>query len=78
MDWSDIERIKTTHLHRLWWLGIPPVFGCRCGSRKFPCSALIIALEAERRAVQPIIERQVTELVRRQYGESAPRGAGGW
>ncbi|MGC9665844.1 hypothetical protein ACNTMW_04735 [Planosporangium sp. 12N6] len=67
MDWSDIERIKATHRPRLWWLGIPPVFGCRCGSREFPCGALSAARDSERRAVQPLLERQVTELIRRQY-----------
>jgi hypothetical protein len=77
MDWSDIDRIKITHRPRLWWLGIPSVLGCRCGSRVFPCSALVAALEAERHAVQPIIERLVTELIRRQYGGCARRGIAG-
>ncbi|GII23094.1 hypothetical protein Pme01_26910 [Planosporangium mesophilum] len=77
MDWSDIERIKITHRPWFWWLGIPPVFGCRCGSREFPCSALVTALEAERHAVQPHIERLVTELIRRQYGGSARTGMAG-
>jgi hypothetical protein len=78
MDWSDIDRIKTAHRSRLWWLGCPPVFGCRCGSREYPCSALVTALEAERHAVQPILEQQVTELIRREYRRSAPPGNDGW
>jgi hypothetical protein len=72
---NDIERIKATHRPRLRRAAR---FGCRCGSRNYPCSALVAALEAERRAVQPMLERQVTELIRRQYGGSISRGAGGW
>ncbi|MCW2641501.1 MAG: hypothetical protein JWP76_3807 [Dactylosporangium sp.] len=78
MEDTDIERIKATHRPRLWGLGRVTGFGCRCGSRDYPCSALVTALETERRAVQPILEQQVTELIRRQYGRSTTRGAGGW
>lgn len=77
MDDSDIARIKATHRPRLWGLGRAAGLGCRCGSRSYPCSALLTALEEERRAVQPILERQVTELIRRQYGGRGPHGAGG-
>ncbi|NJC72411.1 hypothetical protein HC031_22210 [Planosporangium thailandense] len=77
MEDSDIARIKATHRPRLWWLGRAAGLGCRCGSRSYPCGALTMALEEERRAVQPILERQVTELIRRQHGGRDPRGAGG-
>jgi hypothetical protein len=77
MEDSDIARIKATHRPWLWWLGRAR-FGCRCGSRTYPCSALVTALDTERRAVQPILEREVTELIRRQYGASATRSGGGW
>ncbi|GAA1821295.1 hypothetical protein HC028_11455 [Planosporangium flavigriseum] len=78
MEDSDIARIKATHRPRFWWLGRAARLGCRCGSRDYPCSALATALEAERRAAQPILEQQVTDLLRRQYDGSTTHGAGGW
>jgi hypothetical protein len=71
MEDSDIVRIKATHRPRLWWFGRVARLGCRCGSRDFPCSALLTAWEEERRAAQPILEQRVTELLRRQYGGSS-------
>lgn len=40
MDTVQIERIRSTHRPRIFWLGCTVAEGCTCGSRAFPCRTL--------------------------------------